>query len=146
MIPNALSNPTMKPACALAIVIFSLQTAATAADPAFTIEKTPSGGAIIKHNGKLFAEYVVDQANKPYLAPVIGPTGKQMTRNYPMKKVEGEQHDHPHHRGINFGHESISGFDSWAETATFEEMKANPEDRELEFLCDYCGSKYLIEV
>ncbi len=27
-----------------------------------------------------------------------------------------------------------------------EEMKAKPEDRELEFLCDYCGSKYLIQL
>ncbi len=115
---------TMKTASALAIMICSLWGVATAADPAFTLEKTPSGGAIIKHDGRLFAEYVVDQANKPYLAPVIGPTGKQMTRNYPMKRVEGEQHDHPHHRGICFGHEDIGGSEFWAEKATFEEQNA----------------------
>lgn len=95
-----------------------------AADSGFTIEKTSGGGVTVKVNGQTFADYVIDQANKPYLAPVFGPTGKQMTRNYPMKKVDGEQHDHPHHRGINFGHESISGFDSWAERATFEEQEA----------------------
>ena len=95
-----------------------------AADAGFTVDPTPAGGLIIKHNGQIFAEYVVDQANKPYLAPVFGPTGKQMTRNYPMKKVDGEKQDHPHHRGINFGHEDVSGFDSWAEKATFEEMNA----------------------
>lgn len=86
---------------------------------AITVEKTPSGGAIVKVDGQLFAEYVVDQANKPFLAPVFGPTGKQMTRNFPMKIVEGEQHDHPHHRGICFGHQSINGFESWSEEATF---------------------------
>jgi hypothetical protein len=99
-----------------------------AADKGFSIDKTPSGGVIVKVDGTLFAEYVIDQANKPYLAPVFGASGKQMTRNYPMKTVEGEQHDHPHHRGINFGHESIGGYDSWAEAATFEEMKSNPKN------------------
>lgn len=98
------------------------------ADGGFTLEKLTGGGVSVKHNGQPFADYIIDQANKPYLAPVFGPGGKQMTRNYPMKTVEGEQHDHPHHRGICFGHESINGFDSWAETATFEEMKANPKN------------------
>jgi hypothetical protein len=99
-----------------------------AADTKFSIEKTPGGGVTVKVNGELFADYVIDQANKPYLAPVFGAKGRQMTRNYPMKEVEGEQHDHPHHRGINFGCESINGSDSWAELATFEEMKANPKN------------------
>ena len=106
----------------------SLSAMLYAADGGFTVEKLSGGGVSVKHNGQPFADYIVDQANKPYLAPVFGPTGKQMTRNYPMKTVEGEQHDHPHHRGICFGHESINGFDSWAETATFEEMKANPKN------------------
>jgi len=89
-----------------------------------TIEKTPSGGFSVKYNGEAFAEYVVDQANKPYLAPVFGPTGKQMTRNYPMKKVEGEKQDHPHHRGICFGLEDINGFETWAEKASFADSEA----------------------
>jgi hypothetical protein len=42
-----------------------------------------------------------------------------MTRNYPMKVVEGEQHDHPHHRGICFGNEDIGGADTWAEAASY---------------------------
>jgi hypothetical protein len=103
------------------ILSLSLVSMASFARAAITIEKTPSGGAVILHDGKTFAEYIVDQANKPYLAPVFGPSGKQMTRNYPMKKVEGEQHDHPHHRGLNFGHEGMGGADTWAEAATFAE-------------------------
>ena len=96
-------------------VLFSLS--ARAAD--FIVELTATGGAIVKVDGKLFAEYVVDQANKPYLWPIVGPTGKEMTRSYPMKDVPGEKQDHPHHRGLNFGHESIAGYDTWAELATF---------------------------
>lgn len=98
----------------------------------FTVEKTASGGAIVKVDGQVFAEYVVDQANKPYLWPIFGPTGKEMTRSYPMKNVEGEKQDHPHHRGLNFGHESIAGFDTWAEKATFTTSgdKPNPKNAE----------------
>lgn len=95
----------------------------------FTVEKTAAGGALVKVDGQVFAEYVVDQANKPYLWPIYGPTGKSMTRSYPMKDVPGEKQDHPHHRGLNFGHESIGGFDTWAEKATFGESK-NPKSSE----------------
>lgn len=85
----------------------------------FTLEKTATGGAVVKLDGKFFTEYVVDQANKPYLWPIIGPDGTDMTRSYPMKTVEGEQHDHPHHRGLCFGHENIGGYDTWAEGSSF---------------------------
>lgn len=120
------------------LLSFSLTAAASlagslpssAAAPAFTVTKTPSGGLIIQHQGSPFAEYVVDQANKPYLAPVFGPTGKQMTRSYPMQVVEGEQHDHPHHRGICFGLEDMGGFDTWAEKSTFEEQLKSPKHAE----------------
>jgi hypothetical protein len=90
-------------------------TPANAADVAVTVEKTSDGGFIVKADGKPFATYVVTEANKTYLWPVYGPTGKAMTRAYPMLEVEGEQHDHPHHRGICYGHESV-GFPGWTET------------------------------
>lgn len=89
---------------------------AFAAEPVLTLEKTHSGGFEVKADGKPFASYVVNEANKPYLWPVYGPTGKAMTRAYPMQQVEGEQHDHPHHRGMTYGHESV-GFPGWRETA-----------------------------
>ncbi len=37
---------------------------------------------------------------KPFLWPVIGPTGDPVTRAYPMKEVDGERKDHIHHRSI----------------------------------------------
>ena len=103
----------------LALVLTTLPAArAAAASAGFTAEKAGTG-AVVKFNGQPFAEYVVDQANKPYLFPVHGPTGKAMTRVFPMQKVDGEQHDHPHHRAINFGHQDIGGFDTWSERASF---------------------------
>ena len=108
----------------LSLSLFGLASATLAE---ITLEKTPSGGALVKADGQLFTEYVVDQANKPYLWPVVGAAGKTMTRAYPMKTVEGEQHDHPHHRGLNFGHEDIGGYDTWAEDTTFKELGKDPK-------------------
>jgi hypothetical protein len=88
--------------------------AAVQAATGFTAEKHDKG-VTVKYNGELVTEYVINDSNKPYLWPVIGPTGKEMTRAYPMKKVDGEQTDHFHHRGIWFGHENTSGKDTWYE-------------------------------
>ncbi|MCA9245587.1 MAG: PmoA family protein [Planctomycetales bacterium] len=99
--------------------VLALASPLAAADHRFAIDETEHG-AKISVDGEPFAEYVVDQANKTYLFPVYGPSGTLMARQYPMKTVEGEQHDHPHHRGICFGHENINGSDSWAEHATFD--------------------------
>ena len=89
-----------------------------AGEPAgFTVKETKSG-VTLKYNGKLFTRYVIGQSNKPFLWPVIGPTGEEMTRAYPMEKREGERHDHPHHRSFWFGHQGIGGFDTWHEPAS----------------------------
>jgi hypothetical protein len=99
-----------------------------AADTGFTIDRTPTGGVDVKVGGKPFATYVIDEGNKPFLWPIYGPTGKEMTRDYPMKEVAGEQHDHIHQRGLTFGHEDIDGgTDTWQERATFEEMLKSPK-------------------
>jgi hypothetical protein len=122
-----------------------------AADNTLTIDKDKSGGVTVNIDGRPFASYVIDQANKPYLWPVYGPTGKAMTRAYPMEDLPGEtkaQRDHPHHRGITFGHESAGGSawkfpekwdglsgdekyagggDTWHERTTFEEFMRNPK-------------------
>jgi len=82
-----------------------------------------ASGVTIEADGGPFASYVVDQANKPFLWPVIGPTGKPMTRAFPMRDLPEEpkaQRDHIHHRGITFGHESEDGSDTWHEQLTFD--------------------------
>ena len=143
----------MKPATLLACLIVLATSALRAADTGFAITKNDHGVSVTV-NGKAFASYVIDDANKPYLWPIYGPTGKQMTRAYPMQDVPGEpreQRDHPHHRGIVFGHESIGGGawkfpettedwktitgdekhsgggDTWHERKTFEEFMTQPK-------------------
>lgn len=85
----------------------------------FRVETTAAGGALVRLAGDTIAEYVVDQGNKPYLWRIKGPTGRSMTRSFPMADVPGETRDHVHQRGLTFGHESAAGSDSWAEPATF---------------------------
>jgi hypothetical protein len=88
----------------------------------FSIKMLENDNLRILYKEEVIAEYIVDQANKPYLYPIYGPTGASMTRNYPMKHVDGERQDHPHHRGLNFGHEGINGVDTWSEAKTWEEI------------------------
>jgi hypothetical protein len=78
-----------------------------------TAEKSPNG-VIVKVDGELFTEYLVKSGNKPILWPIIGPTGKRMTREYPMEmdKVE-EAKDHPHQRSMWFTHGDVNGYNFW---------------------------------
>ena len=79
---------------------------------------TTKDGVTIKFEGTLFTRYVIGQSNKPFIWPIIGPNGNEVTRAFPMEKREGERHDHPHHRSLWFGHQGIGGFDTWHEPAS----------------------------
>ncbi len=69
----------------------------------------------IEIDGELFTEWQHKAWKAPYLYPVIGPDGKNITRHYPMVgDVEGEQHDHPHHRSIRFSHRNVNELSFWA--------------------------------
>jgi hypothetical protein len=53
---------------------------------------------------------------KPYLFPLMGPSGLPITRQYPMQEgVAGEDQDHKHHRSLWFNHGNVDGVDFWAE-------------------------------
>jgi hypothetical protein len=67
----------------------------------------------IKIDGQLFTRYIPNFNGTPILWPVIGPTGKPVTRAYPMGKSEGEREDHPHHRSIWFTHGDVNGYSFW---------------------------------
>ena len=86
---------------------------------AFSISRGESH-VTIEYDGKLVTRYHFQDADakKPYFWPVIGPKGKSMTRAFPMETVAGEQHDHPHHRGVWFGHQGVAGTDTWLESAS----------------------------
>ena len=42
-----------------------------------------------------------------------------MTRNWPMKDLPDEDHDHPHHRSLWFAHGAVNGQDFWSEQKAF---------------------------
>src|SRR5690606_29099868 len=71
-------------------------------------------GVTINLQGKLFARYITKGHSKPVIWPIIGPTGKEMTRAFPFKKgVEGEKDDHEHHESFWFDHGDVNGIDFW---------------------------------
>jgi hypothetical protein len=69
----------------------------------------------VEIGGQLFTEYFFQDVPRPYFYPLIGPGDVAMTRNWPMKTVPDEEHDHPHHRSLWFGHIDVNGQDFWDE-------------------------------
>ena len=51
---------------------------------------------------------------RPFLNPVIGPTGKSVIREL-FDKPQPPDHDHIHHRGILVAHGDVNGVDNWSE-------------------------------
>jgi hypothetical protein len=64
--------------------------------------------------GKPFATIVLEGPTKPYVDLLTGPGGVVLTRNYPMREVEGEDQDHPHQRSMWLSHGAVNGHDYWA--------------------------------
>jgi len=118
-----------------AMVAAFAATSLTAAD--FTVEKTDKG-VTVKLDGQLLTEYLLQSGKKPALWPIIGPTGKPMTRPWPMDKSETDAapqesvtsangakaagkaltKDHPHHRSLWFGHQKVNDANVWLETGS----------------------------
>jgi hypothetical protein len=73
------------------------------------------GRVDVSIDGKPFTTfYFGTDTPKPYLHPLRAADGTIVTRLYPMENVEGEPHDHPHHRGLWFTHGDVNGLDFWA--------------------------------
>lgn len=84
----------------------------------FTTTKTDRG-VTVKLDGELFTEYLIKSGKKPVLWPIIGPTGKPMTRGWPMDESKPEardERDHPWHRSLWFTHGDVNGTDLWTES------------------------------
>lgn len=94
------------------LVLFCLPFTVVFADVQITRQ---DDGFEVKIDGDLFTKWETQAWAVPYLYPVIGPDGKNITRHYPMKPgVEGEAQDHPHHRSIRFSHRDVNGASFWS--------------------------------
>ena len=95
---------------ALSAILFALPALADV-----TIQQTEEG-LTVELDGKPFAKYVKESGNKPIIWPIVGPTGKEMMRQFPMREAgEGERADHPHHRSFWFTHGDVNGISFWHE-------------------------------
>src|SRR5262245_38652184 len=131
-----------------AAVLSAFAASSTAAE--FTVEKTDKG-VTVKLDGQLFTEYLTKSGSKPALWPIIGPTGKPITRPWPMDKsiVEAAPkddvtasaapkglgkpltNDHPHHRSLWFGHQKVNGSNVWLEGSGNGSQKQRGEFKEV---------------
>ena len=85
----------------------------------FTLEKDDQG-VTVQCDGKLFTRYLKKSGTKPVLWPVVGPTGKEMTRGYPLRDLgEFEKKDHIHHRSFWFDHGDVNGTSFWHEEGDY---------------------------
>jgi len=63
---------------------------------------------------QLFAGYITGFGGAPIVHPIVGPTGKHMTRDFPMiRGYEGARTGHPHQRSLWFTHGAVNGLDFW---------------------------------
>lgn len=69
----------------------------------------------IEVGGALFTEYFFKDVFNPYCYPMLGPGGAGMTRNWPLKTVPNEEHDHPHHRSFWYSHGDVNGINFWSQ-------------------------------
>lgn len=98
------------------LFVGTISTSAPAGEITLSPRDNDIHGVAVMIDDKLFADYVIGNGPKPVVWPIIGPTGKEMTRAYSMKHVVGEKTDHPHQRSLWFTHGDVNGFDFWAET------------------------------
>lgn len=84
------------------------------------LEDEPREGKVtVSVLGSLFTAYNYGRNwVRPFLYPVLGPGGAQVTRNWPISDhVKNEKRDHPHHKSIwvAYGECGASKVDNWAE-------------------------------
>lgn len=112
--------------------------------------ETTDQGLNVNIDGKLFTTYQIKNGPKPYLWPVIGPTGHPVTRAFPMKRgIKGEVYDHPHHRSFWFTHGRVNGENFWLEAPTagktihtaFRQQRSGPVFAEFTSEVDWIGRK-----
>jgi len=91
------------------------------------VKKTEKGVEVTL-DGQPFTTYIFDSGFKPILWPVIGPTGKEMTRAWPLREGDStEKTDHVHQKSFWFDHGDVNGVDFWAETSKSQGKQVHKE-------------------
>ena len=73
------------------------------------------GKITVDIDGRPFtALWVGPDVAKPFLYPLRAASGMIVTRRFPLEESPGDSRDHPHHRGLTFGHADLNGYNYWA--------------------------------
>lgn len=120
----------MKPHCSRRMLVaLSFLGAMGISQPMHAAEVTVESserGAVVRVDGELFAEYLTKSGHLPAVWPIIGPTGKAMTRSFPVGPLlPGEKDDHPHHHSLWFAHGKVNGLDFWTAPEITRDHKDN---------------------
>ncbi len=98
--------------------------------PGVVLTELPDGQLAIAIDGERFTTYYFgSDVVRPYFHPLIGPTGKPVTREWPMVPApEGVTpgrypYDHPHHKGFWVAHGDVNGADHWSEGPNHATMR-----------------------
>lgn len=68
--------------------------------------------SFVRDEAELARYYFGDSAPRPFVYPIIGPSGRPLTRmGHPH-----DPHGHRHHRSVWVAHHDVSGVDFWADT------------------------------
>jgi methane monooxygenase PmoA-like len=90
--------------------------------------KQTNGGVEVTIDGESFTTYIFNSGFKPILWPIVGPTGKEMTRAWPMRTGNpDEKMDHVHQKSFWFDHGNVNGIDFWAETSKVQGKQVHKE-------------------
>src|SRR3954451_11805577 len=102
----------LKSICFLALVSALIVPAFARAE--VTVERNKQGVAV-KIDGQPFTQYLTNAGHSPSMYPLIGPTGKPVTRSYPFTApTKDGTKDHPHHQSFWFTHDKVNGINFWA--------------------------------
>lgn len=95
------------------------------------VEQVKDGLINVTIDGQFLTAFHFDKVEpKPFLWPVIGPTGAPVTRAFPMKDIKGERQDHPHHRSIWTAWGDIRTADYEKPGANYWSQAKNPADQD----------------
>lgn len=97
-------------------------------DEKVVLEKVSDQKINVKIGDKLFTSFQYNEgkeANRPYLYPLMAPSGVGVTRSLPKNKKEGDTKDHPHHKSCWTAWGDVNGKDNWAYGRTKARQEVN---------------------
>lgn len=103
-------------ACLTAAASMSCTRPATlASESTFSLERKSDRVEVALDGRPLTAFHFNAKWDKPFLHPIRTASGTVISRGWPVEPREGDEQDHPWHRGIWYGHGDINGEDFWRE-------------------------------